>query len=254
MHREPHHKVLTAISGETYCAQPVMSVTSHVQMRLTRPQTPLERCPTITAVMVFYYHPRLVCAPSLAHTRRVLRFPGRSFPEHHAFSLRPSAAPASEFHGAHHGHAAQVSQVAQPAYLFHETRPFSQLVHLLSNPFRRIARLMGNTEPLSRKTTRRSDCIPVSPSLTRWRPSKPRRTFITCAPPRARSSCPTVPLSELPDPHLRMVEDFVSLARPLATALWPCPSPPPHLPYVATGRSIFIKEVFGPIGGLSPCG
>ena len=77
---------------------------------------------------------RLVCAPSLAHTRRVLRFPGRSFPEHHAFSLRPSAAPASEFHGAHHGHAAQVSQVAQPAYLFHETRPFSQLVHLLSQP------------------------------------------------------------------------------------------------------------------------
>jgi hypothetical protein len=150
---------------------------------------------------------RLVCAPSLAHTRRVLRFPGRSFPEHHAFSLRPSAAPASEFHGAHHGHAAQVSQVAQPAYLFHETRPFSQLVHLL----------FADTEPLSRKTTRRSDCIPVSPSLTRCRPSKPRRTFITCAPPRARSSCPTVPLSELPDPHLRMVEDFVSLARPLAT-------------------------------------
>lgn len=125
----------------------------------------------------------------------------------HAFSLRPSAAPASEFHGAHHGHAAQVSQVAQPAYLFHETRPFSQLVHLL----------FADTEPLSRKTTRRSDCIPVSPSLTRCRPSKPRRTFITCAPPRARSSCPTVPLSELPDPHLRMVEDFVSLARPLAT-------------------------------------
>ena len=150
---------------------------------------------------------RLVCAPSLAHTRRVLRFPGRSFPEHHAFSLRPNAAPASEFHGAHHGHAAQVSQVAQPAYLFHETRPLSQLVHLL----------FADTEPLSRKTTRRSDCIPVSPSLTRCRPSKPRRTFITCAPPRARSSCPTVPLSELPDPHLRMVEDFVSLARPLAT-------------------------------------
>lgn len=125
---------------------------------------------------------RLVCAPSLAHTRRVLRFPGRSFPEHHAFSLRPSAAPASEFHGAHHGHAAQVSQVAQPAYLFHETRPFSQLVHLLSNPFRRIARLMGNTEPLSRKTTRRSDCIPVSSSLTRCRPSKPRRTFMHVRP------------------------------------------------------------------------
>jgi hypothetical protein len=172
MHREPHHKVLTTISGETYCAQPVMSVTSHVQMRLTRPQTPLERCPTITAVMVFYYHPRLVCAPSLAHTRRVLRFPGRSFPEHHAFSLRPSAAPASEFHGAHHGHAAQASQVAQPAYLFHETRPFSQLVHLL----------FTYTEPLSRKTTRRSDCIPVSPSLTRCRPSKPRRTFMHVRP------------------------------------------------------------------------
>ena len=172
MQREPHHKVLTTISGETYCAQPVMSVTSHVQMRLTRPQTPLERCPTITAVMVFYYHPRLVCAPSLAHTRRVLRFPGRSFPEHHAFSLRPSAAPASEFHGAHHGHAAQVSQVAQPAYLFHETRPFSQLVHLL----------FTYTEPLSRKTTRRSDCIPVSPSLTRCRPSKPRRTFMHVRP------------------------------------------------------------------------
>ena len=115
---------------------------------------------------------RLVCAPSLAHTRRVLRFPGRSFPEHHAFSLRPSAAPASEFHGAHHGHAAQVSQVAQPAYLFHETRPFSQLVHLL----------FTYTEPLSRKTTRRSDCIPASPSLTRCRPSKPRRTFMHVRP------------------------------------------------------------------------
>jgi len=115
---------------------------------------------------------RLVCAPSLAHTRRVLRFPGRSFPEHHAFSLSPSAAPAPVFHGAHHGHAAQVSQVAQPAYLFHETRPFSQLVHLL----------FADTEPLSRKTTRRSDCIPVSPSLTRCRPSKPRRTFMHVRP------------------------------------------------------------------------
>lgn len=115
---------------------------------------------------------RLVCAPSLAHTRRVLRFPGRSFPEHHAFSLRPNAAPASEFHGAHHGHAAQVSQVAQPAYLFHETRPFSQLVHLPS----------ADAEPLSRKTTRRSDCIPASPSLTRCRPSKPRRTFMHVRP------------------------------------------------------------------------
>ena len=98
---------------------------------------------------------RLVCAPSLAHTRRVLRFPGRSFPEHHAFSLRPSAAPAPEFYGTRLGRAAQVSQVAQPAYLFHETRPFSQLVHLL----------FTYTEPLSRKTTRRSDCIPVSPSF-----------------------------------------------------------------------------------------
>ena len=45
----------------------------------------------------------------------------------------------------------------------------------------------------------------------------PEGLLCTCAPPRARSSCPTVPLSELPDPHLRMVEDFVSLARPLAT-------------------------------------
>ena len=52
----------------------------------------------------------------------------------------------------------------------------------------------------------------------------PEGLLCTCAPPRARSSCPTVPLSELPDPHLRMVEDFVSLARPLATALWPRPS------------------------------
>jgi len=77
---------------------------------------------------------RLVCAPSLAHTRRVLRFPGRSFPEHHAFSLSPSEAPSPAFHGARLGRTAQVSQVAQPAYLFHETRPFSQLVHLLSQP------------------------------------------------------------------------------------------------------------------------
>ena len=134
--------------------------------------------------MVFYYHPSQIyeshrdfcaigmCPLTLAHTRRVLRFPGRSFPEHHAFSLSPSAAPAPAFHGAHHGHAAQVSQVAQPAYLFHETRPFSQLVHLL----------FTYTEPLSRKTTRRSDCIPVSPSLTRCRPSKPRRTFMHVRP------------------------------------------------------------------------
>ena len=114
---------------------------------------------------------RLVCAPSLAHTRRVLRFPGRSFPEHHAFSLSPSEAPSPAFHGARLGRAAQVSQVAQPAYLFHETRPFSQLVHLFAD-----------TEPLSRKTTRRSDCIPVSPSLTRCRPSKPRRTFMHVRP------------------------------------------------------------------------
>ena len=52
----------------------------------------------------------------------------------------------------------------------------------------------------------------------------PEGLLCTCAPPRARSSCPTVPLSELPEPHLRVVEDFVSLARPLATAFRPHPS------------------------------
>ena len=120
---------------------------------------------------------RLVCAPSLAHTRRVLRFPGRSFPEHHAFSLRPSESRRHEAVLSHPNFTAQLCAArshgfAQPAYLFHETRPFSQLVHLL----------FADTEPLSRKTTRRSDCIPVSPSLTRCRPSKPRRTFMHVRP------------------------------------------------------------------------
>ena len=48
--------------------------------------------------------------------------------------------------------------------------PVCQLVHLLSNPFRRIARLMGNTEPLSRTATRRPDNRPVSSLFQQCRP------------------------------------------------------------------------------------
>jgi hypothetical protein len=56
------------------------------------------------------------------------------------------------------GHAGQQSCCAR-----RHTFRASQLVHLLFNPFWRIARRMGNTEPLSRTATRRPDYRPVSP-------------------------------------------------------------------------------------------
>jgi len=163
---------------------------------------------------------RLVCAPSLAHTRRVLRFPGRSFPEHHAFSLRPSESRRHEAVLSHPNFTAQLcaAQVSQGCATPHTY--FMKHVRLVSwfiscSP----TQSLYPGRPRGGLTVFPSRHLSPDADLR-----NPEGLLCTCAPPRARSSCPTVPLSELPEPHLRVVEDFVSLARPLATAFRPHPS------------------------------